>query len=102
MNFFILILYFGLFINIYCQISVWDLINSSIDLFSLSESYNDIIYDETKDGFHVRLKRYMEKKNGKISQKYFIQKNDEQEKEIEFEDIYNIYSIENQKFIFFN
>ena len=99
MNFFILILYFGLFINIYCQIPVWNLVNSSIDLFSLSESYNDIIYDETKDGFHVRLKRYMEKKNGKISQKYFIRKNDEQEKEIEFEDIYNIYSIENQKFI---
>jgi len=61
-NFFILILYFGLFINIYCQISVWSFTKSSIDLLSSSESYNNIIYDETKDEFHVILKIYIEKK----------------------------------------
>ena len=92
------ILFFGLFINIFGQIPIWDFEKSSVDLLS-SGPYNYIIYDETKDDLHIKLEKSIEKKNGKIVQKNLIQKNNEEKEEVDFEDIYDFYSLEDTDYI---
>ena len=85
-------------IYIFCQLPVWDFKNSSIEILS-SETYKYIIYDETKDGFHLKLEKYLEKKNGEIIQKNYIQKNNENKEEVGFEDINDFYIFENEVYI---
>ena len=102
MYFSIFIIFVDIFINIFCQAlnwNIWTLENSSIDLLSSSDSYNYIIYDERDKGIHIKLMKHIWKENGKIYHKNYIQKNDEEEEEIEFDDIYNFYSLENKTYI---
>lgn len=90
MNFFILII-FELFINILCQNQIWKFESSSIDLLKKG-SYNYIIYNETNFGVEIKLEKTIEKINNRIVEKNTIQRNNEEKKEIEFEDIYRFYS----------
>ena len=96
----IIILFFELLIIIFCQqIPIWKLEDSSIDLLSSSDSYNYIMYDERNKGIHIKLEKYIWKENGKIYHKNYIQKNDEEKKEIEFDDIYKFINLEFRKYI---
>ena len=96
----ILILFFELLISIFCQLPIWNLKNSSIDLLSSSDSYNYIMYDERRYGFHIKLEKNITKKeNGEISLTNYIQKNDDEKEVIEFDDIYRFLSLPNKKYI---
>ena len=93
----LLIIFFELIINIFCQLPIWNLENSSINLLSLSNPYNYTMYDETKNGDRIKLEKYIEKKNGeKPDYKNYIQKNDD-EKEAKFDDIYKVLILDNKK-----
>ena len=96
----IIIIFFVLLISILCQqLPIWKLEESSIDLLSLSNSYNYILYDERDKGFHIKLEKYIWKEDGKIYHQNYIQENDDEKKVIEFDDIYRFYNLEFKKYI---
>ena len=93
-----IILFFEFITYILGQKQIWSFENSSIDLLS-SDSYHNIIYDETKNGYRLKLEKYINKANEKIIQKNFIQINNDDKLEIEWEDIYTFFPLKDKLFI---
>lgn len=94
-----LVIFYASIMYVLSEVEIWNFEKSSIDLLSISDSYEYIIYDETKDKFHLKLTKYISKKNGEITNINYIQKNNEEKHEIEWENIYNFYNLETNKYI---
>ena len=92
-------LFLELILTSLCQIAIWDLKNSSSDLLGENNNFEYTIYDETKDGYHLILKKTITKyENGDITQENILKINDE-EYPIKWEGIQNFYNLNNQLYI---
>ena len=99
-NFNTIFLFFEFIVYISGQNQFWNFENSSIDLLSSdSDTYQNIIYDETKNGYRLKLEKYMYRKNDQIIQKNYIQINNDDKKEVKWEDIYNFFPLKDKLFI---
>ena len=63
-NFLTFILFSHFILNIFAEFQNWNLENSSIDLLLSSDSYQNIIYDESKNGIRLKLEKIIKKENG--------------------------------------
>ena len=71
---------------------IWNFGNSAIDLLT-SDSSKYIIYDQTKKGIHIKLEKYITKESNRVIDKNYIQINNDERKEVEWEDINDFYPI---------
>ena len=92
------LIFFYLILYIKTEIEVWKFENSSINLLS-SESYRYVIYDESKNGYRLKLEKLLSKNNEEITQKNYLQINNDNALEVPWEDIYNYYHIGNKLYI---
>ena len=96
------ILYFFIFFNlilyIKTEIEIWKFENSSINLL-FSEPYRYVVYDESKNGYRLKLEKILSKNNEEITQKNYLQINNDNALEVPWEDIYNYYPIDNKLYI---
>ena len=98
-NFLTFILFSHFILNIFAEFQNWNLENSSIDLLLSSDSYQNIIYDESKNGIRLKLEKIIKRENGEIIQKNYVQINNNKPLEVQWEDIYNFYPVDNKIYI---
>ena len=98
-NFLTFILFSHFILNIFAEFQNWNLENSSIDLLLSSNSYQNIIYDESKNGIRLKLEKIIKRENGEIIQKNYVQINNNKALEVQWEDIYNFYPVDNKIYI---
>ena len=91
-------IFFYLILYIKTEIEIWKFENSSINLL-FSESYRYVVYDESKNGNRLKLEKILSKNNEEITQKNYLQINNDNALEVPWEDIYNFYPIDNKLYI---
>ena len=94
----IIILFIEFITYILGQTLIWNFENTTINLLS-SDLYENIIYDETKNGYRLKLEKYINKTNEKIIHNNYIKVNNDDKIKVDWEDIYNFFPIKNKLFI---